>query len=88
MIIGSVVLLKNEKIVVQSKWYGKLSTVLFVAAFAVFFILPADKRYLGKYIFLVPVLWSVFAYYRYYQTDVKPWLLQKLAKRKKEDSQR
>ena len=88
MIIGSAILLRHGKIVVQSKWYGKLSTVLFVAAFAVFFVLPADQRYLGKYIFLVPIIWSIFAYFRYYQTAVKPWLLRKLAERKKNESQR
>ncbi len=88
MIIGSAILLRHGKIVVQSKWYGKLSTVLFVAAFAVFFVLPADKSHLGKYIFLIPVVWSIFAYLRYYQTAVRPWLLAKLAERKKNESQR
>ena len=65
MIIGGTYLLKTHKIVVHSKWYGKLSTVLFVLALAsVFFIqhdFPDNWRLITNLVFVLPVLVSSFA---------------------------
>jgi len=83
MIIGGIVLLRNSNIVVQSEWYGKLSTVLFVGAFAVLFLLPPEQRDIGRYVFIVPILFSIYAYMRYYQTNILPWLRERRAARKK-----
>jgi len=65
MIIGGTYLLRKKKIVVHSRWYGKLSTVLFVIALAlVFFVqhyFPDDWRFITNMIFLLPVLVASFA---------------------------
>ena len=65
MIIGGAYLLRKKKIVVHSRWYGKLSTVLFVIALAlVFFVqhfFPNDWRFITNMIFLLPVLMASFA---------------------------
>ncbi len=65
MIIGSALLFRKTKLVVYAKWYGKVSTVLFVAAFASLFFLPRDQTQLASYIFIIPVAWSLYAYVRY-----------------------
>lgn len=69
MIIGGAYLLRKKKIVVHSKWYGKLSTVLFVIALAlVFFVqhyFPDDWRFITNMIFLLPVLMASFATVNY-----------------------
>lgn len=85
MIIGGIFLLRHGNIVVHAEWYGKLSTVLFVAAFAILFLLPPEQRDIGNYVFIVPILWSVYAYARYYQTNVGPWLRERRARRGKGD---
>jgi CDP-diacylglycerol--glycerol-3-phosphate 3-phosphatidyltransferase len=65
MIAGGAYLLKTHKIVVHSRWYGKLSTVLFVIALAsVFFvqsIFSDNWRLATNLIFVSPVLMSAFA---------------------------
>ncbi len=75
MIAGGAYLLKTHKIVVHSKWYGKLSTVLFVVALAsVFFvsnIFPYDWRFATNLIFVPPVLMSSFATVCYGLTMIK-----------------
>lgn len=81
MVIGSAVLLRKSSIVVHSEWYGKLSTVLFVAAFAALFLLQPDQRHIGNYIFIVPIAWSLYAYGRYFHTNIEPWLREKRAQR-------
>ncbi len=80
MIIGGFVLLHNSDIVVHAEWYGKLSTVLFVAAFAVFIALPPELQN-GALIFSIPIAWSIYAYARYYRTNIAPWLREKRAQR-------
>jgi cardiolipin synthase (CMP-forming) len=65
MIIGSLILYQKQEIVVFAKWYGKLATGLFVAAFtSLFFIKPANPTLAGL-IFIVPVVFSLYAYARY-----------------------
>lgn len=65
MIVGGAYLMRKQKIVVHSRWYGKLSTVLFVIALAlVFFVqhyFPNDWRFVTDMIFLPPVLVASFA---------------------------
>ena len=71
MIAGGAYLLRKRRIVVHTKWYGKLSTVLFVLSLAAVFLLPffADPqvtsvealRSITNIIFIPPVLMSSFA---------------------------
>lgn len=65
MVAGSAVLFSREKMVVYAKWYGKVSTVLFVLAFASLFWLPQEPDYLPVLIFIPPLVWTVYAYVRY-----------------------
>lgn len=65
MVAGSAVLFRRRKMVVYAKWYGKVSTVLFVLAFALLFWLPSEPDYLPGLIFLPPLLWTLYAYVRY-----------------------
>ena len=77
MLIGGYFLFKR-KIIVHARWYGKLATVLFVAAFASLFLLPADLQYLAKYIFIIPVSWAVVTYLLYGIRFVMPHLSHKM----------
>ncbi len=77
MVIGSFFLLKRRKVIIQSRWYGKLATVLFVASFAALFLLPVDQKHLAKYIFIVPVGWAIVAYLLYGIRFVIPHLKHK-----------
>lgn len=72
MVIGSSILLRKWNLVVFSKWYGKLATVLFVLAFAALFFLPADQVWLANYIFIVPIGWSAYCHVRYGLTYFTP----------------
>jgi cardiolipin synthase (CMP-forming) len=65
MIAGSALLFKKERHVVFAQWYGKIGTVLFVAAFAVLFFLKSDQTYLAELIFVIPIVWSLYACFRY-----------------------
>lgn len=65
MVVGSWILLKKKELVVYAKWYGKMATILFVAAFAFLFFLPRDEAALAGYIFIPPVVCSLYAYLRY-----------------------
>lgn len=65
MILGSVFLLRRFDEVVYARWYGKLATVLFVAAFASLFFLPSGYYWMAHYIFIPPMLVSLYAYVRY-----------------------
>ena|ERR1035437_3244867 len=75
MIVGGAYLLKTHKIVVHSRWYGKLSTVLFVIALAsVFFvqnIFPYNWKLATNLIFVLPVFVSAFATVCYGITMIK-----------------
>jgi cardiolipin synthase len=87
MVIGSTLLLRKKDLVVHARWYGKLATSLFVIAFASLFLLHKDQRYLANYIFIVPIVWSLYAYYLYGRQNVLPLLKEMkanaLAKRQK-----
>ena len=72
MIAGSALLLRKEKTVVFAQWYGKIGTVLFVLAFAVLFFLGQEQFWLAQLIFVPPVLWSLYACYRYAQAYMHP----------------
>lgn len=65
MIIGSAVLFRKKRLVVFAAWYGKIATFLFVLAFSSLFFLPEDQLHLAHAIFVVPVAWSLYAYFRY-----------------------
>ena len=65
MIVGSWILLRKRELVVYAKWYGKVATILFVVAFACLFFLPPDQTALAGYIFIPPVVCSLYAYLRY-----------------------
>lgn len=66
MIIGSSLILRKKETVVFAEWFGKLGTLLFVAAFASLFFLTREQRWLGAYIFIAPVIWSLYACFRYF----------------------
>lgn len=75
MILGGAYLLQTQKIVVHSKWYGKLSTVLFVIALAsVFFVrhaFPENWRLITNLVFIPPILMSTFATVSYGITAIR-----------------
>ncbi len=71
MILGGAYFLQQRKLVVRSKWYGKVSTVLFVIALATLFFLDKDTRYLAHYIFIAPVLMATFSTVCYAVTAVR-----------------
>lgn len=77
MIAGSAILLRKQKTVVFARWYGKTATFLFVLAFASLFFLPRDQLVLANYIFLIPVVWSLVAYFAYGIKFVLPLLRRK-----------
>lgn len=79
MIIGSAILVRHKEVIVQSRWYGKLATVLFVIAFASLFLIDKDQRHLANYIFIVPVAWSLIAYIEYGRTNGLPLLKEMMA---------
>ncbi len=69
MVIGGAVLYSRRRIVVHSRWYGRLTTVLLVIAFALALILPEDQIHLIPGFFIAPLLLSLFAmvsYIRHY----------------------
>lgn len=69
LVIGGAVLFKKRDVVVGAQWFGKLTTILLVAAFSFAMLLPDSQIYLIPYLFIVPVSMSVFSlisYVRYY----------------------
>ncbi len=72
MIIGGAVMLRRHHMVVFSRWYGKLAAFIQVAFFGVVFLLPEGRPDLAGWIFLLPVVLSVYAYFRYYRDNVMP----------------
>lgn len=81
MIIGGTVLLKKYKLVVYSKWYGKLSTILFVLAFCVLFFIPSDLNNKTGYLFIIPLTISFIAYSKYCFDNVVPVIFKKSKRR-------
>lgn len=71
MILGGAYFLQQRKLVVRSKWYGKVSTVLFVLALATLFFLNKDNQYLAHFIFIAPVLMATFSTVCYAVTAVR-----------------
>ena len=61
MLLGGAYLLQQKSVVVHSKWYGKISTVLFVIALATVFFIPSNSLFIIHFIFIPPVLMSSFA---------------------------
>ncbi len=81
MLIGGTVLLTKYRLVVYSKWYGKLATVLFVLAFCVLFFIPADMGHKSGYLFILPLAVSFIAYAKYFSDNVVPVLFRKSKRR-------
>jgi cardiolipin synthase len=81
MIVGGTVLLKKYKLVVYSKWYGKLSTVLFVLAFCVLFFIPSDLNHKSGFLFIIPLTISFIAYSKYCFDNVVPVIFKKSKRR-------
>lgn len=77
MIAGGAVLLKKYRLVVYSKWYGKLATVLFVVAFCVLFFIPKENISLSGYLFILPLAISLFSYVKYGFDNVIPVIYRK-----------
>lgn len=77
MIIGGTVLFKKYRLVVYSKWYGKLGTVLFVLAFCILFFIPKELISKSGYLFIVPIVVSFFAYIKYCFDNVIPVIYRK-----------
>ncbi|MBN1891197.1 MAG: CDP-alcohol phosphatidyltransferase family protein [Clostridiales bacterium] len=71
MILGGAFFLQQRQLVVHSRWYGKVSTVLFVIALATLFFLRESTSYLAHYIFIAPVLMSTFSTTCYAVTAVR-----------------
>ena len=65
MILGGAYLLQSKRVVVRSKWYGKATTVLFVAALASLFFVPKDKLEITSLLFILPVCMAVFSLVAY-----------------------
>lgn len=64
MLIGTIFLLKNQKYVVSSKWYGKMATVVFNLSIA-FFILCETSKAASIKISLAVILVVLFAFIKY-----------------------
>lgn len=64
LIIGALIML-SHKLILSSKWYGKLTTVLLAAAFAIVFFMPKEYTYLNHYFFILPVLLSYYSLFSY-----------------------
>lgn len=73
MIVGSALIYRKNEEVVYAKWHGKVTTVLFVAAFAALFWIPAEPDWLAGAIFIPPVLWSFVSYVVYGLAYIKLW---------------
>jgi len=72
MIVGGTVLFKKYRLVVYSKWYGKLATVMFVLAFCILFFIPKQMISKSGYLFIIPIGISFFAYIKYGFDNVIP----------------
>jgi len=77
MVVGGAVLFKKYRLVVYSKWYGKLGTVLFVMAFCILFFLPKELISKSGYLFVIPIVVSFFAYLKYCFDNVIPVIYRK-----------
>ncbi|MHB1483177.1 MAG: CDP-alcohol phosphatidyltransferase family protein [Saccharofermentanales bacterium] len=77
MIVGGTVLFKKYRLVVYSKWYGKLATILFVMAFCVLFFIPKEYVTQAGYLFILPLAVSFYAYSKYFFDNVIPIIYHK-----------
>jgi cardiolipin synthase len=77
MIIGGAVLLKKYRLVVYSKWYGKLATIIFVISFCFLFFVPEDLVSMTGYLFILPIALSLFAYVKYFFDNLVPVIYKK-----------
>lgn len=77
MIVGGTVLFKKYRLVVYSKWYGKLATILFVMAFCVLFFIPKQYASQAGYLFVLPLAVSFYAYSKYFFDNVIPIIYHK-----------
>ena len=59
MVLGAVVLV-NNKMVMSSRWYGKVSTVVVAAVFALVLIIPERYIWINSYLFFIAML-SIYA---------------------------
>ncbi len=64
MALGSILLLR-QKVVVSASYIGKLSTFVWVLSFAVMLVLPHRYVYLAKYIFILPAVLALAAFFYY-----------------------
>lgn len=65
MIVGGALILKKYRLVVYSKWYGKLATALFVIAFSILFFVSKENIPKAGLLFIPPLAFSFFAYIKY-----------------------
>lgn len=77
MIIGGAVLLKKYRLVVYSKWYGKLATIIFVISFCFLFFVPDSLMGQTGYLFILPIALSLFAYVKYFFDNLVPVIYKK-----------
>ena len=73
MIAGSAMIYRKNEQVVYAKWHGKITTVLFVIAFAALFWIPNEPDWLAGAIFVPPILWSFVSYVVYGLAYIKLW---------------
>ncbi len=65
LMIASAMFLLSKRIIVSSRWYGKLATVLVALAFGIVFLLSPENAWLSGYIFIVPMFMLYFALFAY-----------------------
>lgn len=65
LMVLSALYLLSRRIIVSSRWYGKLATVLVALAFGIVFLLSPDYAWLSGYIFIVPMVMLYFAMFAY-----------------------
>lgn len=65
MVAGGMWIYRRQRIVVHSQWYGRLTTVLLVVAFALALMLPDEHVGLIPWFFLAPLLLSLFSFVQY-----------------------
>lgn len=77
IIFGGAILFRKYRMVVYAKWYGKLSTVLFVVAFCFLFFVDPGEFSKAVYVFVLPIGMSIFSYGKYFIDEVIPILNKK-----------
>lgn len=74
LILGGAILFRKHDVVVGAQWFGKLTTIVLVAAFSFAMLAPEHLTHWIPYLFIIPVSMSVLSllsYTRYYLQSSK-----------------